>query len=208
MLWNFISRARWLLVSVLLAGCATTGVQESDMAATEATVPADVQQEYLAAVELLDSQADDEAVIKELEKFIADYPEYPGGYVNLAIAYERVNKIEQAVWLLGKAIEIDGSAVEALNLLAIIKRREGKFAEAEAAWLQATEADPSYAFAWYNLGILYDLYLQDLPAALDHYRRYEELTGEAGDPLAARWVKDLERRLGQPARAAQVSELP
>ena len=71
-------------------------------------------------------------------------------------------------------------------------------------------ADPEYAYAWYNLGVLYDLYLQDLPAALDHYTSVtSSVTGNAADEDAARsdrWIADLERRIGTPARAAQARE--
>ena len=71
----------------------------------------------------------------------------------------------------------------------------------------ATRVQPDYAYAWYNLGVLYDLYMQDLSAALECYRRYlsESAEGEA-DPAVSRWITDLERRVGAPAQAAQARE--
>ena len=45
-----------------------------------------------------------------------------------------------------------------------------------------------------NLGILFDLYLQDLEQALAHYRRYQELMSEENEQVAG-WIVDIERRL-------------
>ena len=110
--------------------------------------------------------------------------------------------------MLRSALEVKPNSVQALNRLGLISRQRGQFAEAESAWLAATLADPEYAYSWYNLGVLYDIYLQDLPAALDHYRQYQSVTDSTEqDAVVGRWVADLERRIGKPARAAQAREV-
>ena len=86
----------------------------------------------------------------------------------------------------------------------MLLRRQGKFGEAEAAYLKAVTASPDYALAHYNLGVLYELYLQRLDAALQHYERYQAVTGE--DKQVAKWIADLKRRLGNTQRTANVTE--
>jgi tetratricopeptide (TPR) repeat protein len=142
-----------------------------------------------------------------LKQFIAVNPDYSGAYVNLAIIYDRQGRSDEAIGLLNQALQANPESVEALNRLGLMNRREGRFAEAEAAWLAAIDAEPDYTYAWYNLAVLYDLYLQDLPAALDHYREYQRLVGEAEqDEMVERWIADLERRIGAPAQSAQARE--
>jgi len=66
-------------------------------------------------------------------------------------------------------------------------------------------ADPAYAGAERNLALLLDLYLADPAAALPHYERYGQLAG-AGDREAAAWLVELQARLGQVPRTAEVQE--
>ena len=81
---------------------------------------------------------------------------------------------------------------------------QGRFAEAEQAYRSALASDPHYALAHYNLGLLYELYQQRHQLAVEHYEQYVAL---AGDKQAAaevgKWIADLRRRLGQPARTAR-----
>ena len=52
------------------------------------------------------------------------------------------------------------------NGLGVLHRQQGQFSEAEQAYLQAIELDPGYALAYYNLAVLYDLYMQRPELAL------------------------------------------
>lgn len=191
---------------MLMTGCTTATKQhELDASETAVVVPLRVQQDFDAALAKLVA-GDDAVAIQQLEAFIDQYPDYATAYVNLAIAYERQKQVEQALWLLNKAVKIDPTAVEALNRLGVIHRQQGKFAAAEAYWRQAVAVDPAYPNAWYNLGVLCELYKQDYPAALENYRRYQALTdGADADPAVARWIEDLERRADVPVQAANTT---
>lgn len=194
------------LVSALLvlSGCSVMGSSgTADSRAALESVPAGVQKDYRRAVAKLEA-GDDVAAAVELERFIERHPDYANAYVNLAIVRDRQADAAAALALLDTAIALDAGNVYALNRRGLILRRQGDFAGAQAAWQQATELQPDYPNAWYNLGVLNDLYLQQLPAALEHYQRYQKLTGSSdGDPTVARWITDLERRIGNPAQAAQ-----
>ncbi|MGH8222819.1 MAG: tetratricopeptide repeat protein, partial [Woeseiaceae bacterium] len=90
------------------------------------------------------------------------------------------------------------------NQLGMLSRRKGEFEEAEAAYLKAVTADPEYALAHYNLGVLNELYLQRLDVALQHFERYQELSGE--DEQVTKWIADLKRRIANTQRTANVTE--
>lgn len=208
-MWLIYKRRVILAIAILLLGGCTTAVKDNPSAVhgNAGAIPAPVQQEFNAALAKVAS-GEDSAAIQQLEAFIERYPNYSAAYVNLAIVYERQKQQEQAVWLLNKAIDIDPAAVEAMNRLGVISRKQGDFAAAETYWRQAIAADPTYPYAWYNLGVLCELYKQDFPAALENYRRYQVLTnsGDMADPMVARWIEDLERRGDVPVQAANTAE--
>jgi len=77
----------------------------------------------------------------------------------------------------------------------ILYREKGDFQAALGAYEQALTLQPDYALAHRNIGILYDLYLQQAAQALTHYKRYLELQGN-DDKTVSGWVIDLERRAG------------
>jgi tetratricopeptide (TPR) repeat protein len=83
-------------------------------------------------------------------------------------------------------------------------RRNGKFIEAEAAYLKAVTASPDYALAHYNLGVLNELYLQRLDYALENFEQYQILVGN--DKQVEKWIIDLRRRVAADLRTANVAE--
>jgi tetratricopeptide (TPR) repeat protein len=91
-----------------------------------------------------------------------------------------------------------------LNQQGMLFRRNGKFFEAEAAYLKAVTASPEYALAHYNLGVLNELYLQRLETALQHFEQYQSLVGS--DEQVEKWIADLTRRVAANQRTANVAE--
>lgn len=209
MLCNYCRKALSLLaVAATLTGCGldslmTAGGNQSSPVIAEA--PAAVQREYRKAMTLM-LNGDREAAEQRLRAFIAEHPEYGNAYVNLAILLDEQGETDAAVELLEQAIAADGSNVYALNRIGLMQRRAGDFAAAEQSWLEATRVAPDYPNAWYNLGVLYDLYLRDLTAAVDHYQRYQDLTETAPDAGVDRWIADLQRRIGDAPKTANATE--
>jgi len=189
------------------AGCAmqktSQGLQE---AMAEVEIPAEAQRQYGEAVLQLET-GEFVAAAAQFEIFVQRYPDYAAAYINLAIIHAREERNDEALLMLSRALEIDNTNPVALNQLALLKRRSGDFGAAESAWRKAIAANPDYLNAWYNLGVLYDLYLQDLPAALEHYQAYQILNSSAeSDAIVARWIADLKNRIGDPPQTAQVTE--
>jgi tetratricopeptide (TPR) repeat protein len=207
----FISRiARHASLALLLvaAGCAAPKVSQDLLEVPVAVaIPAEVQRQYDEALAQL--ERDELATAAgQFEAFVERYPGYASAYINLAIIHARQEQDEDAMLDLSRALELDSANPVALNQLGLLKRRSGDFAGAESAWLDAIAADPDYAYAWYNLGVLYDLYLRDLPAAVEHYQAYQNLNGSAeGNATVARWIADLKSRIGEPPQTALVRDL-
>ena len=89
-------------------------------------------------------------------------------------------------------------------------RQAGKFAEARAAYESALEANPSYAPAHRNLGVLLDLFLDDPVTAQAELETYKTLTGE--DKPVSGWLAELRARnkvaRGREAEAATEEAAP
>ena len=85
--------------------------------------------------------------------------------------------------------------------LGIVERKLGKFAEAEAAYQRTIAVEPNYAPAYFNLGVLYDLYLDEPKKALEQFEHYLTLAGD--NKQVAGWVIELRKRVGVPASAAK-----
>ena len=83
------------------------------------------------------------------------------------------------------------------NELGIVERRLGKFTDAQAAYERSIAADPNFAAAHLNLGVLYDLYLAQPQKALEEFERYLAIAGD--NKQVAGWVVELRIRVGAPA---------
>ena len=81
---------------------------------------------------------------------------------------------------------------ELYNNLAIAYREHGEFKKAEETYRKAITLNPKFATAYYNLGVLYDLYLNQPSDAIRCYQEYEKLAGQ--NQTVDVWIADLEQR--------------
>jgi tetratricopeptide (TPR) repeat protein len=138
------------------------------------------------------------------KEFLLRYPDYPGAYVNLAIIHINNDNDAAAQAAIDAALALNPAHPAALNQQGMLFRKNGKFIEAEAAYLKAVTASPDYALAHYNLGVLNELYLQRLDTALQHFEQYQSLVGE--DKQVEKWIADLRRRVTATQSTANVAE--
>ncbi len=197
--------------ALLLAGCAggpstkpaTAQADSAGEAGEFREVPPEAQTLYEQATAVMAAGDLMEAEFR-FQEFVLQYPDYPGAHVNLAIIHSANGNEKAAEDSITDALLLDSEYAPALNQLGMLLRRQGKFEDAEAAYLRAIEKQPDYALAHYNLGVLNELYLQRLGPALSHFERYQALTGE--DKQVEKWIVDLKRRLEASQRAANVTE--
>ncbi len=189
-----------LALLLVLAGCASPGPKS---AGDNRNVPSRAVTLYeqataaMAAGDFLDAE-------RRFSEFLLHYPNYPGAHVNLAIIHAGNGNNDASLDAIEAALAIDAGYAPALNQKGMLLRRNGNFPGAEAAYLKAVTANPDYAWAHYNLGVLNELYLQRLDVALQHFERYQELVDD--DKQVEKWIADLRRRVAAIQRTAKVAD--
>ena len=203
-----------LLVAVLLLGACQSGPDKvvpakpeavaapsAEEPATEPEVVDFYQQFYEDAVASLKSGKTALAV-ELLVQVSNDAPDKPYVFTNLGLAYLKLKEPDLAEQAFKQAIARDDKDAVAHNHLGILQRQKGQFKEAMNRYQRAIQIDSSYASAHLNLGILFDIYLQDLDLALRHYQKYQSLIGKE-DTQVAGWIVDIKRRLKSGATKSQ-----
>jgi tetratricopeptide (TPR) repeat protein len=219
LLQRYINTAMRLLLPVtilLVAGCASSGPELADSRQSESAtavrsdagqvlpeIPRQALTMFEQAVSIMASGDFVDAELR-LKEFLLLYPAYPGAYVNLAIIHSQNGNDQAAQESVDRALALDPVHAAALNQQGMLLRRNGKFLEAEAAYLKAVTSSPDYALAHYNLGILNELYLQRLDVALQHFEAYQQIVGS--DKQVGKWIADLTRRVAANQRTANVAE--
>jgi tetratricopeptide (TPR) repeat protein len=159
------------------------------------------QQDYLLAIAAL-KNGDSAKALELLLRLSREAADKPNVFTNLGLAYFQLQQADLAEQAFAQALERNANDAIAHNHLGILKRRKGEFQDALLEYQRAIEIDTDYALAHLNLGILFDLYLQDLEKALQQYRKYMDLTSEENAQVAG-WIVDIERRLKSTTRQEQ-----
>jgi len=200
---------------LLVVGCASTGPEQPERSQPVAQgtaveqevllpeIPAQAQTLFEQAVAVMAAGDFLDAELR-FKEFLLRYPEYPGAHVNLAIIHINNDNDAAGQASIDAALALNPAHPAALNQQGMLFRKNGKFIEAEAAYLKAVTASPDYALAHYNLGVLNELYLQRLDTALQHFEQYQSLVGE--DKQVEKWIVDLRRRVTATQRTANVAE--
>jgi tetratricopeptide (TPR) repeat protein len=157
-------------------------------------VDAPARRDFDRAVGLLKDQ-DYAGAIDLLKKVIEQSPGVTAPYIDIAIAYRHIDKLEDAEENLKAALKLFPGHPVASNEYGLLYRKTGRFAEARAIYEKAIARFPDYYPAQRNLGILCDLYLNDPACALEHYEIYSEARPE--DKQVKLWISDLRARLGR-----------
>lgn len=160
--------------------------------------------EYVRALKAMREQEYQKAIIM-LQSLSSRYPRLSGPLVNQGIAHMELEEYEDAEDALKQALDVNSRNPYAHNALGVALREQGKFDRAREHYENAIELDPKYARAHFNMGVLAELYLQDLRLALEHFRIYQNLQSEP-DRNVANWITDLERRAPPPPAPEEQNE--
>ena len=91
-------------------------------------------------------------------------------------------------------MKLSPNSPEANNIRGVLWRDAGEFTKARDSYAKAIGATEAYLDAQLNLGILCDLYLQDLACAKKHYENYQS-GSSSEDRTVKGWLIELERRM-------------
>ncbi len=159
----------------------------------EATLtPAD-QAIMLRAVAAMDA-GNYAVAITEFKALSVSNPKLAMPYINLAIAYRTQADSDAAVRSIAQALKLSPNSPEANNIRGVLWRDAGEFTKARDSYAKAIGANEAYLDAQLNLGILCDLYLQDLACAKKHYENYQS-GSSTEDRTVKGWLIELERRM-------------
>jgi tetratricopeptide (TPR) repeat protein len=157
-----------------------------------AQVDPEVHEEFNQAVDLLAKGKYSEA-IKTLKAVTGKTSKFSAPFINLGIAYERTGELEKAEENFKKALEINQQHPVAHNELALVYRKTGRYSDARELYESLLAVYPEFLPIRKNLGVLCDIYLQDLGCALKQYEEY--LKGKPDDEKVKIWVADVKSRM-------------
>lgn len=184
-----------LLLMVLLTACASTQIPVPGKVTTRIEFN---QEGYEAALELMKQKKYSDAIVS-LQTIIRDSERRAGPFINLGIAYKELGKLNVSKKAFLTATQIDPKSAIAFNELGLVYRKLGEFASAKQAYMESISNKSRYSLPYRNLGILCDIYLQDLPCAIRNYKKYLNLTGKE-DKKVGLWIVDLKRRIDKKSR--------
>lgn len=151
-----------------------------------------VRNDFDRAIALLNNDRYDEAIAL-LEQVTARAPERTAPHINLALAYEHQALPEKAEEQLKAALKLSPGHPVASNVYGLLLRKNGRFSEAREIFEQSLQRFPEFLPTRKNLGILCELYLGDLEAAIEHYQIYSEAMPQ--DEEVTVWIAGLRQRL-------------
>jgi Flp pilus assembly protein TadD len=187
---KFVAAILALIFSTqLLIGCTTTHTQR---ATTTSASTADINAEYQNALESMQTEQWQSASII-LARITELNPSLSGPWINLGITRIMRGDHASAETAFKTALEVNHRNIEAYNQLGMLYRRHGRLDEAQLIYEEALRLDPDNTNIHWNLAILYDRYLPNPSEALQHYQRYQQLTGSE-DPQLLAWIARLGKR--------------
>lgn len=181
-------RALGLLAVLLVSACASAPGDGQVSRPLPQAMPAIAFSRALALMadgELPAAEAAFQALAKR-------YPGYSGPWTNLGIIAAQRGDHWAAADLFAKAIAANPDNAVAIMALGTLLYQRGDIDAALARYRQAIVIRPDYAEAHLNLAVLYDQALHQPAPALEHYRRYQQLTGDKSLLIAA-WILALEK---------------
>ncbi len=161
---------------------------------TAAPVLTEVQKkQYLDAVAALKSgdYATAETMLNDLLNVI---PNLAGAHVNIGLIKRAQGNEKGALAAFETALQHNPNNISALLQLSNAAQKEGRFLDSEAYLKRAHSVNSEDSLVNYNMGVLYELYLQDIDKAIKHYSKYVQLGRGDDIETVKRWIMLLERK--------------
>lgn len=209
-LYSLFFKISVLVLLVLLSACSGSAIKSSTQYNIKGEASLSVRDSFNEALALMnDNNYEDAAAL--LEKINAQNNRLAGVHANLGIAYGKLNQYGKAKSALETAVGLNPNSPEILNEMAIAYRNSGEYIASKEVYQKILKKYPKSGQSHLNLGILCDIYMNDIDCALKHYKEYEALyanvPGESKDKKRAasaskstkndkvvHWINDLEKR--------------
>ena len=176
-----------LAVLFVVQGCSSVQMRTAPAIASASP---EMEHNYRQSIELMQKQQWQQAEVA-LASITEQSPQHAGPWLNLGIARMNLGEDEAAESAFRTAIGKNRGNPVAYNKLGILYRHTGQLDKALDMYKRALKASPDYPDTHWNIGILYDVYLSKTDLALQHYIRYQQLTG-SDDPKLQGWISTLQ----------------
>ena len=194
---NFMNLTKAFIISsgIFLISCSSTPQKSTEVNQATQSAPLNEQyrNDYKKAISDLDAKKYDQASAA-LNQIMKNNTGFAEGWANLGLAELHGDNIAKAKSAANNALKLEPESAALYNLLGLIAVANGAFKEAEQHYARALQINPNFSNTQYNLGLLNDLYYQNLAQAIQHYERYLALINTA-DPDTEAWVAELKRNL-------------
>ncbi len=124
-----------------------------------------------------------------------DAPLLSAPHINLAIAYIRSDRDKQAEKPLNRALQLVPGHPLASHEYGLLLRRAGRFDEAREIYEESLQFFPEYYPLRKNLGVLCDIYLNDLECAATQFEQFLQVQPDDQDVQI--WLAEVKGRLGR-----------
>jgi len=187
-----------VLMTLLMVACASSPKQPAIVIDKKDStlipvLSSDEKNRYAEAIEYFKSK-DYPSAAKIFNELTQKYPRLAGAYVNLGLIDEAQGDTDSALGRYKVALNINPNNISALIQRAKINQVQGQFLEAETDLIRAHTIDEKNTIVNYNLGLLYEKYLQNFDLAIEHYEAYVESSKADDVRIVKRWIQLLERK--------------
>lgn len=194
-MFSIAKQSLLLTMFFVLCSCGTTPTKESEtiVAPTGIEVLSEAQQQQFVqaakAMEITD-------YLKAQKILQSLYKQQPNVHVlgfNIALCQYNLGELDAAQTSVNQLLVQDKNMAKAQNLAGLLAVKNGQFEAGKQHYLKAINVEPNYANALYNLALLYDVYLQDVQAAVNYYGKYLAIVQD--DEQTQGWYEQLSSSL-------------
>ncbi len=181
------------VIAATLWGCGSTQIKDSASHSSQTSTLSSLSKQQLARFNSALSELKSEqpkAAEKKLKKLLSAQPDVVEIWVNLALSQYQQNKFKATQKTLNTLLQKTSDVPQAHNLLGLIAVERGSFKKAVNHYKKAIKLSPQYANAQYNMALLQDVYLQNIPLALRYYQNYSQIAPD--DQQTKDWITHLQ----------------
>lgn len=131
-----------------------------------------------------------------LERLTKEFKQLSGPWYLLGEISLEKKEFEAAEKHFKQAISVNSRNVNAHLRLALSLRQQGKYIEAQNEYVRLLRVWRDFPEAHLNLGILYDIYLNQALEGQRHYEAYDFLT-QGRNQTVASWLEEIRGRTGK-----------
>jgi tetratricopeptide (TPR) repeat protein len=182
----------WLLICLLLLNaCQSTGQKPSrqDNKKTSGVESLTEPQRALYQQALADlEQQKPQQAERALAQLARERGDLAEPWLNLALSQYQQKHWDESAKTTAALLTRFADLPQAHNLAGLLAVEKGEFSKAQEHYTKALQLNPDYPNALYNMALLQDVYLQNIPSAVNYYSQYLR---HVEDEATKAWLEQL-----------------